>query len=399
MMKSAIVSVNSITKFVKRDTFKYPVYAFDNEIDKRIKEKGSYFPKLFRHLPKDASLFEIGQNIIDDFNLGSVTIRQNRSSRISTYGASEIRLTPSVVRNHCLEILLHEFAHLFNAVFFPADADHDGGYLVAFRFLLNHYDIISNEEFDEMVENSPHNIQLFKDYLISFEVVAESDLEATLEEYKNLEPESKLIKEKYKESLSERWTYRYVSFHADLTAIHLFNEESKDTFVYNPKMKGIGFIIKLNYFKYEKAQPFECITEEELLKTMLVSPVANYDSYGYIIRSKHAWYEPSFKYKRFDEVLEDNIYYRYKNEHIVECDFSDRALAMKERTAFLKDFRKEGWNIIIAKNNDQFDSINLQLMKKTKEILEKKEAERIKLEEKTEEKEVVEGETFPLFNS
>lgn len=344
-----IYSVNDIKKPIHIDHQKNEAYSFDCIIENIMAEKGNVFPKLYRNLDESATLQQLSDHISEDFGLcvGDLKISE---TKYSYYYNGRIWLHPTVKDNNDLETLLHEYAHLFVDYFFntPSKNSHGGEFMSVLRFLLNHYDILSNSEFDKISERFGQNIHVYNDYVDSFQFLTEDEFNSVYDEIK-------------KDDNNYRHPFFWVSSFP-LKREYLSTKKQFHFFVKNEK-ENIFIYTCVNKCAYYFETPFSNLTKEELMKTVVISSayLMGYD--GEKCTSPH---EPRYYgYSEIDGSYIDNPFGGFYSRQVKlgdDCTKEEKKIISKEITVYAKSLKQDGYNVVRAKSEKEYQYL-VKMMK------------------------------------
>ncbi len=344
-----IFSVSEIKKPKHIDNQRQEVYSFDCVIEDAIKDKGTVFPKLHRNLDETATLQQLSDHISEDFglNVGELGVSD---TKFSFYHHGKIWLHPIARNSNDLETLLHEYAHLFVSYFFNMHSAqaHGGEFMSVFRFLLDHYDILSKEEFDKISEQFGKNVDIYKDYVDCLKFMTEDEL-------KHLYDETK------KEENNKKHPCFWTSF-SFIEREYISTEKQAHFFIKNKK-ENVFIYTCVNKCAYEYETPFFNLTKEELKKTVLLSSAY---LMGYDGEKCTSPYEP--RYYGYSEVDGSFLYnplgcfYSQQVKLGDDCTKEEKKIISKEITIYAKNLKKEGYNVIKAKSEKEYQYL-YRLMK------------------------------------
>lgn len=346
-----IINIENATKFIANDKQRQIVYSMDNSLECLIND--AYYPKLYKELPKDASLFELGQNIADEFGLNKNIIKQC-DKRKNCYYMGYIYLSSNTVNLNCLETLIHEFAHLFCDYFFRSENQHshDGHFMAVFRWLLNYYDILSIEQFNYLIEHDYPSIDVYDNFIHTFEYLDKQTFDFKLNESKKFETQRS----------HTMWT-NFNSFKRE----QVITENFIEYFIENIQSNQLIYI-KVKRTESEKNLFFN-MDIDMIKKTVLISPTYLMDTDGERITNKH--YFPA--YLGFCDVCGSDIENNYGvNKSPVQYTKDTSANGRKEInkmiTSYSKDLKKKGFNVIKTKSEKEFSKIYWEMKDACREL-------------------------------
>lgn len=350
-----LINTKDAKKFSASDKQRQIVYSMDRSLEDLIND--AYYPKLYKGLSKDADLFQLGQNIANDFGLHEDVIRKTNQQNCSYY-MGYVYLTPLTLRENCLETLIHEFAHLFCDYFFRSEEQkgHDGHFMATLRWLFNHYDILSTEKFNHFIETNYPSIEVYDDFIHTFEFVDKETLDSKFNQAK----ESKV------ESSHTAWT-QYNTFKRE----QVISEDFIEYFIENTKFENYIYI-KVRRTSYEKNYFFNTDIET-MRKTVLLSPPYVMDTDGERITNRN--YFPAYLgYCDVDGSLIDNNFgvYKYPVRYIQDISKEGRKEINRNITEYSKELKSKGINVIKTKSEKEFTKLYWEMKSRCRELTDEK---------------------------
>tara|TARA_Y100001960_G_scaffold192652_1_gene201664 strand:+ start:9110 stop:10255 length:1146 start_codon:yes stop_codon:yes gene_type:complete len=367
-----IYSTNEVKKRIYIDSQREAFYDFDHILQEEIKlvKSEKYLEKLYRGLPSEADLQAISTNIAEDFGLdGKLEISNKRNSY---YYFGSIYIHPICWNNKNLETLLHEYAHLFMDCFFSTgyETAHGGEFAAALRFLLDFYDIVPKETYNELISTFAEDVSLYDNYIESFEFL-------TIEDFCK-----EKTKSKKKEVFNNNFTCRKFYLNFEKEEIHTKDQYH---FYYSNGDKNKFIRVVLNKFAYETDHPFKKLSIEEILNTRLVSnvfimdwharPVKKYEGFqgfaeyrgDYFLHLKDDQETISSVSWASPEIVHTNNSQRF-DICIPKEKVSGTRYANKKRKEYIQKCRKEGINIVTSNSQLEFDFLQEQFKHRCHEL-------------------------------
>lgn len=363
-----IISVHDYKKQKHNDRQKEIMYDFDEILKDEINSKNQYFPKLYRELDKNASLMDLSVNIAQDFGLKPNHLHVSVNNNYSYYLQGSIYLLPNSLNTKNIEVFFHEYAHLFTDLFFNTNKEtpHGAEFVSTLRFLLNYYEIIHYEDFDDLLNTFAEDLECFNDYIVSIEDIPFEQFQKDLIDVKN-----KNIKQSNKNHTG--WT-GFLGFERETTI-----EDQQYKLFLTHYENNKHFKVILNQRNYEYDTPFSKLDEMDIEKTILFSNVAIINESGYIdnkyngefgfsayIGHKRAEFEEgkiiSTKL-HFGEAYFQNFDRQYdiflKNDSKL-CK-NDTLLKLKQT---VKEYKDKGFYVVVAKSFKEYEVFKTLLEEK-----------------------------------
>jgi hypothetical protein len=335
------ISVKSIKKELSRDSQRSKVYSMDRllkkTINQRIKVNEIDLTKLYGELEDKNDIIKLTEKIFDDFSLSGCTACVSNSATFSFCRSRSITYTSFAFTNNDIETVIHEVSHLvINALFGYHSDGHGALYVTVFKYLLNYYNLINNEDFDKINQMMTGNkVKEFSDYFIDFKFISNNQADELISKYE--------IKERSYSSSFEHLKFKDLNGNFEIIIRkNLLNNKS--------------IYIKRNLFLYEEeGNVFSKMTNKDLLNTVLFSPPHKMCCDGYPSRTKY-YSEYGYSYLEVSTVREDKLRECSDYEH-TQCKVTAKT---KLEEAF-KNFKENGFNCRKFNNLREFENIKSQL--------------------------------------
>jgi hypothetical protein len=177
------ISIDSINDISTRDSQKRKVYSLDDDLQEYIRYAKPSLFKLTRGLHIDgAGVKQIALNVLEDFGITDCKIYTSKTFNSYEY-MGDIYFHPTVFTSFNIEIVLHEIVHVFQErLTCMACSAHGEVFVTLLRYLLNHYEIVNNEKFDEL---NSGKVKYFHDLDFSFKEVTRESFNFKKEEGRN----------------------------------------------------------------------------------------------------------------------------------------------------------------------------------------------------------------------
>lgn len=314
-------------------------YQLDTLINNEMLKKDMDFPLLFKG-NKKATIEELSKNIAEDFGINAPRILNSPSSKESYYHLGDFYLHND--HKNELFVLIHEYAHLLVDFFFKPEYsnNHDGYFIATYRFLLDRYDIVSIEKFNQLANIL--NIEIYDDAIVEFTLLSKEELD------KRYQEDLKTMSDTYLSAWTQSNGMTRQSINDKKTISHYLKNELND--------KAIVSVIKKCAFEYENE--FSELTKEDFANTILLSPVflmdergnkvtgrsfgCSYGNYGYAIADGRC----------IDNGLQGftstSGFFSYGSEK------EDKKESMQELKEAKKAFKKDGVNLIVTTSEKEY---------------------------------------------
>lgn len=345
-----IYSVAEVKKPRHTDSQRQSFYDFDHILKDEIAAQGTRFPKLYRDLDENASIQELSNHISEDFGLlCSELFVSNDSS--SYYQMGKIWIHPIARKQNDIEVLLHEYAHLFHDYFFKSESaqPHGGEYVAVFRWLLDFYDIVPKSDFDEALTYFGEDVDLFEDHIETLTFMSENELNSLFHSLKEQDNE---------EYISGIW-----STSGQLERNYISTEKQIHHFMKN-KESGKFIYSCVNKCAYDYETPFSNLTKEEFENTIIVSSAYLMGYSGEKITSRYC--PRYYGYVELDGSTAFNPLRGFSSDLVKLGDDEtpeEKKLITKQITEYVKTLKKDGVNVIRAKSEKEYVRL-CNLMKK-----------------------------------
>lgn len=177
------ISIDSINDISTRDSQKRKVYSLDDDLQEYIRYTKPSLFKLTRGLDvEDVGIKQVALNVLEDFGITDCKIHLSKTFNSYEY-MGDIYFHQTVFTGCNVEIVLHEIVHVFQErLTCMACSAHGKTFVTLLRYLLNHYEIVSNEKFDEL---SSGKVKYFHDLDFNFEEVTKDSFDFKKEVGKN----------------------------------------------------------------------------------------------------------------------------------------------------------------------------------------------------------------------
>lgn len=334
-----LTSVDNVNTQISRDSQKENVYLFDDILWETIKVKGMDYPKLFgnRNI-EDIRLQDIADVINADFQLGLPELTYSTGDNFFSEG--RININHFVAKEKNFEVLLHEFAHAFDYYLFdtPIVSVHGAKFLSTLRFLLNHYEVLSFKEFDELLESHlPTQLECHTDLVDAIIFCNKQELNNLKEQYNaNQNQEKREI------------------FYSHITKLEIKEEQHVNLF-FESRINDQCYFIRMKRFAFEYKTPFTNITVEELNNIVLLSPVFMMDDNGNKITAEF-W---NGNYGFIEETVTIPNIYGHNLEPIKYYPDKDgKKEANKERNRTAKEFKKNGRTVLKPSSYKEYSRLH-----------------------------------------
>lgn len=329
-----LISVKDTLSISSNDIQKENVYAFDDFLWMKMNKKNLDFPKLFRGKNvNEITLEEISQNIQDDFGLN---IGKLLTCQVDNYfKEGRIHLSSLTFVNKNIEILIHEYAHAFQSFLFSShhQTSHGAEFVSILRFIMNYYDIFSYEEFDNLLVNFRLNVDCYVDFIEHFEVCSKEFFDEKNQFFKE----------------SENYDYRdsfFVSYNRTVRLTH-GTEKQISHLIQGANDKYFHLIVNRCFYEYNS--PFAHLSDEDLKNVVLLSSFYTMDDAGYKITAN--FWSGYFGY--VETSIVPNLWFGHEAQRF-EPDEDGKKAARKDRSERIKQLKKEGKKVIIAKSYKEY---------------------------------------------
>lgn len=333
-----IKSVHDVKKTAKTDYNKKSVYDFDYQLSKFINQKFN---------GKSFCLEEYALKLREDFGLTKTSTNINKSDTNSSYYEDGcIYLERYALEKKCIETFFHEYSHFFCEIFFKEVLPHGGEFLSVFKFLLNKYDLVTNEEFDRLIlENEHIKTVLFNDYIHSFEEYDADDFD--LLERQNVSSGIYTLQSKNGNFIiSKKMIAGCIKtvYETD-KQYHHFIKTSKEN-------KNFHIVINKCFYQYENI--FSQHSDVDLFNLVLFSPIYN---------DKKS--ETCLNYLYASDVIpsHSNVEYHFKNKTLKE---KNKDLLRKKRLQLRQDLKDSFYDVITTSSISRYEQLSKQLFKEIK---------------------------------
>lgn len=339
-----LVSVQDVKVRKHTDSQREKTYSLDSLIKRKIKEKGSVFPKLFRHLDT-FDMEQVSKHISEDFGLNMRKLQVSTSYIGSSHTVSYAEGGDIFIHNdhrHSLMVLLHEYAHIFTDFFFRSEngSSHDGYFNAAYRFLLNHYHILSYDEFNELANIA--KVEVYVDAIVGFDFVTEDVFNSRHQE----------LVENDKDVYLPYWV------RCNGLERNIFNgKKTVHYFIKNP-ITGQFIVSSVNKCHFEHSHEFSEMTKEEMKNTVLLSPVFLMDESGEKVTGRDFGSPRGcYGYAIADGRNIDNGlcgFHSTSGFYSYGCEKEDKKDSAKELSNDVKYFKKSGLNVIKTTSEKEY---------------------------------------------
>lgn len=345
-----------VKKQIFKDAQKNRVYDFDSLLEKEIEKIERPFETLWEKYGRKPTIQEISNFISTDFGLPVKDIKTTNANQ-SFYQTGSITLNQYHKNN--IEVLMHEYAHYFCDVFFRTKNQtiHGGEFMSVFRFLLNHYNLISTEKFNQLINIEGLNVDVYTDFIVSFDNLTEKEYLIKIDE----------AKQKYSEEdiyFWDSWGYIERYFYSSKTKYFNFiKNESNNKF----------FLITLKKLGYENDGLFDDLTNDDINNTVLVSPSHLMDHDGFPCRGRYSFKYYGFSVIKGEDFFNTDYIHFYSSYNTVEFlsngeDLKDKKETNTEKKDYINYLKNKGFNVIITKSIKEYREMGDIFVKKFKEL-------------------------------
>jgi hypothetical protein len=253
------------------DTQVEVVYEMDHILESLLELRKPSLDKLYGDLSKDSDIIELTKKIYADFNLENMSsVKMSRHLTTSSYRFYSISYSKYHYDKNCIEVVLHEVAHLFCSVIFSLHSEKHGALFASvLKWLFNYYGLLDSVDFDianDLLRKG--KVKFSDDSICHIEALSKEKAEEILNKYK-FESDSRL-------NNTKKYTYTDIS---NCTQHCLWKEEEG---------KGIYTIRKLFGYEIEDLK-YSLMDKASLENFVLYTPIYVMDSSGYQVTAKHHW--------------------------------------------------------------------------------------------------------------
>lgn len=181
----------------RKDAYQNKTYIFDNFIEAAIDLKKEIGMEQDNVLQFD-NIIELTQEILKREKIPNIEVSMNRSNVSSYCDFKARKITFSQAHANLQETAVHELAHYFDALFsvtkLPA---HHIGFLSAFEYLLDKYDIVSKDFFEKLLIEFKNKFRKNLPFVKDYYQVTDIDEDSYLDELDNLFDDESVIPHLY----------------------------------------------------------------------------------------------------------------------------------------------------------------------------------------------------------
>ena len=353
------------------DPQKNKVYKFDYILRRYIRENYSQCLShpIFDNINKEnIDVIELTKLIVNDLNLSFLNIKTDSKNKNFASYISYKKLIHYSERacnsNNAtkLEIVFHEVAHAFEDIFFSESSGESHGSLYVFTLmeLLSKYNVISKENFISLGDSVSGKIRIMDEFKFQIIQLTKDTMERILKT--SMEPldgeraieYNSCVTNKYAEYELKRYFLKDNKNNTFINIIHYDYIDSDDD-------KIIMSTYDRNQYQKVEFNIFNSFTEEELLKTVVFSPIHKLDCDGFQIHSERHRYEYGFM---FFEINISEYLMGYKPDVCILEEIScDRKKVTEHLNAIAKKMKKDGCKIIKTKNITEYEFYRSQICK------------------------------------
>ncbi len=358
------------------DPQKNKVYELDNVLRVHIHNNYSQCLNhpIFDNINKEnIDVFELTKLIIDDLGLSFLNIKtDNKSKHFASYVSygnylhySEDAIDASNASK--LEIVFHEIAHAFDDIFFSESSHESHGSIYVFTLmeLLSKYNVVSKEDFISLGNNVSGKIRVMDEFKFRIIQLTKDAMERIIKDSmesvdgeKSIEYDSCVTK-KYPEYELKKYFLKDNKNNTFINILHYDYVNSNDD-------KIIMSTYDRNEYQKVGFNIFNDLTEEELFKTVVFSPIHKLDCDGFQIHTERHLYDYGFMYF---EIEESNYFNNYRNNETIYNEISrDKKKVAQDLKDISNKMKKEGYRVIKTKNISEFEFYQAQvcILKKKK---------------------------------
>lgn len=330
-----LTSVSSVNKMIERDSQRQNVYSFDKVLSSYLINNKIDYSKLYGDLPRSATILELSKKVANDFGCISAKFSVEEGIKTSYCQMHSVTYEHSqAIDESFIETMLHEIAHLFSHMLFNNYGNGHGGHFVCIlRMLFVHYELITEEYFNELLLNNSMTVKLYDDYIAN-------SLDITKEEFEDTKENS---------ATSFRYGNDFIHFQIE-------SDEQKEYFIHCGRTNRY---IKhtCNKFGYEmKKSRFENMTKEELRNVRILSPVTKISYDGYKTTSNYCYDIGFFCF----EIIENGYQHRYSADDEYEI-FNNHKEARENLSLCAKNKREEGFKVVRTYSWQSFTDLKDEL--------------------------------------